>query len=962
MKGKANNHRRRRSLYRAISLVMAMIMLCSLPGTAIFAEEAMPLDEVSTEAAAVPAYAEDQLPSQETADLTAVVESDDLMTDQTDVEGEFNEEDFPEDEIVETTDLIEDDESWIEEEVFFDEEMLPEDTDEPAEEELTESEGTVSEDFFEELEEEVTEEADFLGASTSGTTGSYVWEVTGDTLYVKKGSGDLPPNPYTEPIAPSDILGYASIREIVINPSVFSLCDSMFENFTNIEKVTLRYSTSYIGAKTFKGCTSLKTVIFETMGKITIGKEAFSGCTALDTISLDASAKPEIGEGTFSGCKNLVSASFDFSKITRIGPKAFSGCTGLQIVDAGNAAQIGWRAFYGCEKLEIVKINSSLQEIEPEVFMNCTKLAAVVGWDNVTYMHYGAFMNCDAFTSVTLPSHLKTLGTRAFSGCTGLVTVSMGSEITTIEDGAFAGCTKLENLTLSESIASLGSVQRKFDTSTGYEGTVTMWEYIEKTGVFSKCNSLKKVTIPSKVTEIAPKLFYDSGVREVVLHDGITVIGSKAFEGSDLEKINWPAGIPVVPMHAFKYCTKLSEVTLNEGVTTIGDQAFDNCSSLKKLTFPSTLVKIGKDSFGGCIMLEAADLSKTRLTELPDRAFNGCAALAAVTLPDTILKTGVRAFSGTIIKSLTGPASLKTIGELTFDSCAELETLDLQYVQEFAANAVSNCPKLTKLDISNKITAVTDHSFVSNKVEKTVTFHGKKSEFETIPNLSKNTDLLSGQIIYTVPEETEVDLLEKVILTKTDQGDLPEASFAPLCAYASKTTKTSITIKWNKMDGAESYLVYGAARKKEAYKKLAQVSSATTKYAYKKLKKDTFYKFIVVAVTGTGSEAKIGAVSRTVIAATRGGKYRNATSVKSNTKKKIKLTAGKKQTLKPKIVSKVSVGRKMTTYRKTAYESSDPTVAKVTAKGKIKAVGKGTCTIYIYAQNGVYIAVKVKVS
>ena len=43
------------------------------------------------------------------------------------------------------------------------------------------------------------------------------------------------------------------------------------------------------------------------------------------------------------------------------------------------------------------------------------------------------------------------------------------------------------------------------------------------------------------------------------------------------------------------------------------------------------------------------------------------------------------------------------------------------------------------------------------------------------------------------------------------------------------------------------------------------------------------------------------------------------------------------------------------------YESSNPKVAKVTAKGQIKAVKKGTCTIYIFTQNGIKKTVKVTV-
>ena len=34
------------------------------------------------------------------------------------------------------------------------------------------------------------------------------------------------------------------------------------------------------------------------------------------------------------------------------------------------------------------------------------------------------------------------------------------------------------------------------------------------------------------------------------------------------------------------------------------------------------------------------------------------------------------------------------------------------------------------------------------------------------------------------------------------------------------------------------------------------------------------------------------------------------------------------------------------------YDTSNNKVATVSSKGKIKAVGKGTCTIYVYARNG----------
>ena len=43
------------------------------------------------------------------------------------------------------------------------------------------------------------------------------------------------------------------------------------------------------------------------------------------------------------------------------------------------------------------------------------------------------------------------------------------------------------------------------------------------------------------------------------------------------------------------------------------------------------------------------------------------------------------------------------------------------------------------------------------------------------------------------------------------------------------------------------------------------------------------------------------------------------------------------------------------------YLSSDTGVATVSKSGKIKAVGKGTCYVYVYTKNGINKKVKVTV-
>ena len=48
-------------------------------------------------------------------------------------------------------------------------------------------------------------------------------------------------------------------------------------------------------------------------------------------------------------------------------------------------------------------------------------------------------------------------------------------------------------------------------------------------------------------------------------------------------------------------------------------------------------------------------------------------------------------------------------------------------------------------------------------------------------------------------------------------------------------------------------------------------------------------------------------------------------------------------------------------HRGIVFESSDPKIASVGKKGVVKGLKKGTCYIYVYAQNGVYKKIKVTV-
>ena len=119
-------------------------------------------------------------------------------------------------------------------------------------------------------------------------------------------------------------------------------------------------------------------------------------------------------------------------------------------------------------------------------------------------------------------------------------------------------------------------------------------------------------------------------------------------------------------------------------------------------------------------------------------------------------------------------------------------------------------------------------------------------------------------------------------------------------------------------------------------------------------------KFVIVAIAKDqcGQEKAIS-ISKSVHVITAGNlKYGNFSAV-SLSKKKV--TVKKKKSVLVKAKKKKAKKTKVKEHRKLSFESSDSTIATVNARGKITGKKKGKCTIYVYAQNGVFTKVSVTV-
>lgn len=193
--------------------------------------------------------------------------------------------------------------------------------------------------------------------------------------------------------------------------------------------------------------------------------------------------------------------------------------------------------------------------------------------------------------------------------------------------------------------------------------------------------------------------------------------------------------------------------------------------------------------------------------------------------------------------------------------------------------------------------------------------------------------------------------------------------FRRLRARSVKQTKTSVTLQWNIIKDADGYFIYGnrcnTGTKSYKYRKLATITGGDiSTWTQKDLKKGTYYKYVVKAYRLVNGKKVVTDTSISVHAVTGGGKYGNAKAVSATqignkrNVSKITLKMGKTAQIKAKEVKK---DKKIERHRKLCYESSNTKVATVTPDGLIRATGKGTCTIWVYAQNGIYKALKITV-
>ena len=539
-----------------------------------------------------------------------------------------------------------------------------------------------------------------------------------------------------------------------IEVNVFSNGNSTCQNLKSVGDISHCES---IGEYAFSDCSSLTSVDLSSCK--TIGNYSFSGCSALESIG-SVKLLTNIPEYAFNGCSNL--QNIDLSNCTSIGSSAFNGCSkikhlnlnkcayissnafsncGLENIDLSATKTIEGYAFSGCSCLTKVTGLKLVKLLPAGIFYGCHKLSSIdlstieslgascmsgtaierVELPNLKSWDYGVFEDCKKLTSVTFPVTIDNIPTRAFWNCENLSTIDL-SHCSIIGGGALYNCTSLTDIKLFN--------VKQTEWTTGYENYQSC-----KVGSFMNCNNLTSVDLGS-IQKLGDRAFYGcTSLKKITLPSTITNLGWECFDGATIV-----TSMATVPPVIDKSEDETSSIPMGEFVlVNVPEASLDSYKSanywkdMAKRIFPigtkfdydvtteaqpstsDLLDKVGLKNANSIVSLKVKgsinsydvmvirnkmdnlhylDLSDANVVENSYEYYTGCS-----TKNDTIGRNAFRELSKLVTISL--PNSVKAIESGALYKCTKLKSVvlpeNLQSIEygDWSSGAFADCYSLT---------------------------------------------------------------------------------------------------------------------------------------------------------------------------------------------------------------------------------------------------------------------------
>ena len=213
---------------------------------------------------------------------------------------------------------------------------------------------------------------------------------------------------------------------------------------------------------------------------------------------------------------------------------------------------------------------------------------------------------------------------------------------------------------------------------------------------------------------------------------------------------------------------------------------------------------------------------------------------------------------------------------------------------------------------------------------------------------------------YRISVKTGVFTIKQSDQSKLTGNDVAKLSI-PLLIARGKGGNGSISVAWLKCSDATGYDCYWSyCDGKQNYKKFADVKNGKLNTTHSRLQNNREYKYFVAAYKIEGGRKVYIARSNSLHVAMKQSKLTNASELVPN-RTSATLTVGKTVKITGKIKLENPKKKQLHHVAEYRYYTSNSKVAAVSASGVVTAKGKGSCRIYVVANNGVYKTVTVTV-